>query len=192
MNAARDLLERALQYGVVVEARGDRLSLRAPKAPPAEVVEELRVRKAEVLTLLAGDWGDDQEERAAIVEHDAGAPREWAEGFARLDPARPPGDVPRERWLAFLDDCGRFLDGGWGPRAAALGWGPLDLFGCDRVKPFARIDRQGLLWILGGHRLVALTAELAKFETETGKRLTYRPAPLREAGDVLPWELNVR
>jgi hypothetical protein len=29
------------------------------------------------------------------------------------------------------------------PCAERLGWGPLDLFGCDRVKPFARIDRAG-------------------------------------------------
>jgi len=30
-------------------------------------------------------------ERAAIVEHDGAIPRAWAEGFARLDPNRPPG-----------------------------------------------------------------------------------------------------
>ena len=55
------------------------------------------------------------EERAAIVEYDGGAPREWAEGFARLNPNQPPADVPPHRWLRFIDDCGHFLDGG--PRA---------------------------------------------------------------------------
>ena len=34
-------------------------------------------------------WGDAEDERAAIVEHEGGAPHEWAEGFARLDPDWP-------------------------------------------------------------------------------------------------------
>ena len=68
-------------------------------------------------------WTDAQEERAAIVEYDGGAPRTWAEALARLDPSKPPGDVPSRRWLRFIDDCGRFLDGGWAERAAAFGWG---------------------------------------------------------------------
>jgi hypothetical protein len=95
-------------------------------------------------------WTEADEERAAIVECDGGAPRAWAEGFARLDRARPPDDMPHWRWLRFIDDCGRFLDGGWAAQAAALGWGAADLFGCDRYKPFVRVDRMGLLWLLNG------------------------------------------
>jgi hypothetical protein len=49
-------------------------------------------------------------EHAATVEHDAGIPRAWAEGFARLHPDGPPGDVPLKRWLTFIGDVGRFLD----------------------------------------------------------------------------------
>jgi hypothetical protein len=33
--------------------------------------------------------------------------------------------------------------------------GPLDLFGCDRLKPFARINRAGLLWLLDGRKLLS-------------------------------------
>jgi hypothetical protein len=73
-----------------------------------------------------------------------------------IDPARPPCDTPRERWLQFIDDCGRFIDDGWASCTEALGWTPLDLFGCDRAKPFARIDRAGLLWLLDGRKLLAL------------------------------------
>ena len=58
-------------------------------------------------------WSDDEEERAAVIEYDGGAPRAWAEALARLDPNKPPGDVPPRRWLRFIDDCGRFLHGGW-------------------------------------------------------------------------------
>jgi len=44
-------------------------------------------------------WTDAEEERAAIAEYDGGAPRAWAEALARLDPNKPPGDVPPRRWL---------------------------------------------------------------------------------------------
>jgi hypothetical protein len=111
------------------------------------------------------------------------------EGLARLDPVRTPGDVPVERWRTLIVDIGRLFDGGGGEKAAALGWGPIDLFGCDRDRPYARrIDQAGLLWLLNGNRLVALTQETAVIETRTGARQTYHRRP-RELGRVLAWGL---
>jgi hypothetical protein len=46
-----------------------------------------------------------------------------------------------------------FLDSPFRAVAQALDWGPDDLFGCDRDRPFARIDQAGLLWLLNGDRL---------------------------------------
>ena len=136
---------------------------------------------------LAG-WAEAEEERAAIVEHDGKVPRAWAEGFARLDPDRPPGDVPLRRWQRFIDDVGLFLDSPFCAVAMALGWGPHDLFGCDRDRPFARIDQAGLLWLLEGDRVIMLSEDAASMETRTGTPQTYRRRP-REAGRVLAWEL---
>jgi hypothetical protein len=134
-------------------------------------------------------WADIHDERAAIVEYDGGTPREWAEALARLDPAQPPADVPPRRWLQFINDCGRFLDSRWVERAVALGWGPLDLFGCDRERPHARIGDLGLLWLLSGAALVELHRDQAVLETETGARQSYRRRPV-EVGRVVPaWEL---
>ena len=115
-------------------------------------------------------WGNAEEERSAVIEHDGGVPREWAEALARLDPADPPGDVPPKRWVRFIDDCGRFVDDGWASCAEALGWGPLELFGCDRHKPYARIDHAGLLWLLNGQKLLALSANAAAISTTSGGR----------------------
>jgi hypothetical protein len=137
---------------------------------------------------LATGWTDPHEERASNVEYDGGAPPALAEGFARLDPARPPDDVPQRRWRQFIDDCGTFLDSGWPTKATALGWGAADLFGCDRLKPFARVDRLGLLWLLNGRRIVALTADSATIETASGGRLTYRRVP-NDRGRVLAWSM---
>jgi hypothetical protein len=131
----------------------------------------------------------DFEERAAVIEHDGGAVRAWAEALARLDPACPPCEIPPMRWLRFIDDCGRFLDDGWASRAEALGWGPLDLFGCNRDKPFARTSQAGLLWLLEGRKVLALTADTAALATHSGGKLTYYRR-LLEAGGVLAWELG--
>lgn len=123
-------------------------------------------------------WNDEHEERAAIIEHDGGAPRAWAEGFARLDLTRSPADVPPRRWLRFVDNCGRFLDDGGAGKAMALGWGPLDLFGCDHERPFARVDRMGLLWLLNGSAVVELRRDRAIIKTESGALQTYRRRPV--------------
>ena len=93
-----------------------------------------------------------------------------------------------KRWLQFVDYVGRFLDSPFCAVAAALGWGPYDLFGCDRDRPFARIDQAGLLRLLNGDRLIALTENTATIETRTGARQTYRRKS-SEPGRVLAWEL---
>jgi hypothetical protein len=114
----------------------------------------------------------------------------WIEGLARLDRDRPPGDVPARRWLRFIDDFGLFLDSPFRRTAVALGWGPYDLFGCDRDRPFARIDQLGLLWLLDGGRLVALTANTATIKTSNGSILTYRRRLEKESSKALAWELQ--
>ena len=92
-------------------------------------------------------------------------PREWADGLARLDLDRPTGDVPPPRWQRLVDAAAWFLANDFAPAAAGLGWGALHLFGCDRDRPFARIDRAGLMWLLNGDRLVALSENTATIET---------------------------
>lgn len=173
-----------------------RLKVIAPVPLPDDLVGRLRTVKPELLVLLSGPnasateiWDEAEEERAAIAEYDGGAPRSWGEALARLDPARPPADISLNRWLQFIDDCGRFIDDGWAAHAKALGWGPLDLFGCNRDKPFARISQAGLVWLLEGRKLVALTAETAAIVTRSGGKLNFYRRQL-ETGGVPAWELG--
>jgi hypothetical protein len=133
-------------------------------------------------------WSDTEDERAAIIEIDGGAPRDWAEALTRLDPTKPPGDVSPKRWLQFVDDCSRFVDDGWAQRALDLGWTPYELFGCDRLRPIERVDRAGLLWLLDGRKVRALSADRAVIAVDRGQSLTFYKRR-HETGQILAWEL---
>jgi hypothetical protein len=53
VSAALHVLERARDLGVEVEARGNRLKLRALQKPPADLLAELSALKPELLVLLS-------------------------------------------------------------------------------------------------------------------------------------------
>jgi hypothetical protein len=114
--------------------------------------------------------------------------RQWAERCVQLNPDHPPGDVPQRRWHRLIKDIGEFVDGGWAEKAAVLGWALGDLVGADRDKPFARLDKAGLLWLLNGNRIIAMCENTATIEAVTGARQTWR----RKANQpdlALAWEL---
>jgi hypothetical protein len=121
-------------------------------------------------------------EKRAPIGYDS---RGWAEAIARLDVDRPPADVPPARWRLFIDDCRRFFDEGWATQAVSCGWQPVDLFGCNRNRPFARIDQAGLLWLTAGAKVVAISETCASIQTATGARQTYT-----KSDRVLVWELR--
>jgi hypothetical protein len=182
---------------------GSRASPNPPKAPKVASITEVSAPSLGGLGTLGEahienqnfeptpetTWTDTKDERAAIIEHDSGIPSAWAEALAQLDPNKPPSDVPPRRWLGFIDDCGRFLDGGWVLRATKLGWGPLDLFGCDRERPVSRVDHLGLVWLLNGGTVVELQRDRAILKTPNGALQSYRRRPIEVGRVVLAWAL---
>jgi hypothetical protein len=126
----------------------------------------------------------DQDEREAIAIELGGVPLIYARAFAEIQ-AHPPADVPRERWHQFVDDAGRFLDR-WSGEAERLGWTAGDLFGLDPVKPMARYDNMGMVWMLKGEIVIALIATEARL---SGGLTYYRKSTdatftLAEKGDL--------
>jgi hypothetical protein len=185
--AALDLLVEAQRHGVqLVATPAGTIRASAAKPPPPDLLAKLKAHRGELIAALAEAKTEEFEERAAIVEHDSNIPRAWAEGFAQLDPDFPPAGVPLKRWRRFVDDVGLFLDH-WAAKAAALGWGPADLFGAHTTRPVARVDCMGLLWLVNGARVVALTGNTAIIET-SGDRQSYRRKSQIE-GRVMAWEL---
>ena len=130
----------------------------------------------------------DFEEPAAATENSAEVPQEWLQGVSRLWGMSPPATVAPDSWAAFLESCEAFMAGPWPGKAASMGWTADSLFGCHGRKPVERVDRMGLLWLLGTGRIAALTEETAVIEMPSGSRLTYRVHPIREPSDVLAWE----
>jgi hypothetical protein len=84
----------------------------------------------------------------------------------------------------------------WGEQAEALGWSARDLFGLHQppAKPhqsysrLSRYDETGLVWLLDGRKVLALTTEIAAIHNPSGSITTYRrhhkPA-LGPSGDCL-------
>lgn len=92
-----------------------------------------------------------------------------------------PAYVEAKRWRQAVEDARRFV-AEWGEQAAALGWRADDLFGLAPIpaipKPsfqrLSRYDLTGLVWLLGGRRIIAMTDFTAAIETVSGGTLTYR------------------
>jgi hypothetical protein len=99
--------------------------------------------------------------------------------------SRCPAHVEVEAWKQAVDDARRFV-AQWGDKAERFGWTARDLFGLAPPpdKPGAtyhrlgRCDLTGLVWLLHGRPVVALTERSAAIRGSSGATLTYyRRAP---------------
>jgi hypothetical protein len=108
---------------------------------------------------------------------------------------RRPDHVEHDRWRRAVEDGRRFL-AAWGAQAQALGWTARDLFGLFPVpeKPhptFSRLSRYehtGLIWLLHGCPVIALTEATAAIQNPSGAITIYRKhnePVLGPAGDSL-------
>ena len=96
--------------------------------------------------------------------------------------SRCPDRVPTDRWQRCVEDGRRFL-AQWGSQAEALGWTPRDLFGLHTppanphpsYSRLSRYDAIGLVWLLQGRPVIALTESTAAIQnTKTGNITVYR------------------
>ncbi|MFZ4762259.1 MAG: hypothetical protein ACOYK8_05560 [Alphaproteobacteria bacterium] len=87
------------------------------------------------------------EERAAIIEHEAGIPKEWAEAFARVNVMMKPACFTAQEWQRLIDVAGHLLDE-WVHELIAHGWQVADIFACHQIAPKARYDYAGLLLLM--------------------------------------------
>lgn len=94
--------------------------------------------------------------------------------------SRCPELVEPARWQQAIQDAESFL-AKWGPQAHALGWTARELFGLHQVPPLpaatyqrlSRYDATGLIWLLQGLSVVALTEGEAAIQ-RNGAVVVYR------------------
>ena len=191
MASAARLLEALDREGIRVSTAGDKLVVEPASKLNPTLRESIRSHKADLIEALSGarPLADDFGERAALAEIGAGVPSEWAEGFTRLQVIRPPAGVAVWRWHQVIDDAGRFLDG-WAVQATALGWRTLDVSGVHGAKPVERFDAAGLVWLLRGAKVVAITEKTAKVKTASGAAQTFSRRDPEHPEAVAVWELS--
>ena len=124
-----------------------------------------------------------------LLQAPDGVPSDWVQGVADLlampaHPGRPEGG-----WKTLQADALTFLKD-WAAQAHALGWEALDLFGVHAEAPYARLDGMGLVPLLGGRPVVALTEDSAAIGADSGGTLTFRRRRGWPLGRCLIWDLK--
>ena len=101
---------------------------------------------------------------------------------------RCPAYVDAADWHRAIEDGRRFVTH-WGEQAEVLGWTTADLFGlhtppekpAPSYRQRSRYDQTGLIWLLHGRPVIALTETAATILAPTGAKLSYqrssKPAP---------------
>jgi hypothetical protein len=110
----------------------------------------------------------------------SGTPARYVRVFGALL-ADCPAHIEPDRWQQAIQDAGNFL-AAWGEQAEALGWTARELFGLHPVpehpkanyRRLSRYDETGLIWLLQGRPVVALTESEAAIRGHSGATLTYR------------------
>jgi hypothetical protein len=103
----------------------------------------------------------------------------YAHAFQELE-RRCPDRVGVAEWHQAVEDSRRFL-AQWSRPAEALGWDARDLFGLPPLpdkfvagyRRLSRVELVGLIWLLRGRTVVALTATAAAIRATSGSILTY-------------------
>jgi hypothetical protein len=119
-------------------------------------------------------------EDRSLISQFASSQQRHARVLATLE-SRCPDHITTDHWQQAVEDGRRFL-AQWGEQAEALGWTARDLFGLalvpDQPRPsyrrLSRYDETGLIWLLRGRPVLALTEDTAAIESPTGTVTVYR------------------
>jgi hypothetical protein len=173
MNAA-EILVAVQEAGATLRVEGDSLVASHASRIAPTIKAAIRENKPHLITALIGSGC-----RVEIIELPAAGRYRKTFAFLQL---KPPALVPVARWRQCVRDGSKFL-ARWGEQAEALGWTSADLFGLHTVpdKPhpsynrLLRYDATGLIWLLEGRAVIALTEATASIRNpKTGTVTAYR------------------
>ncbi len=202
---AETLIDSLHRRGVRLRIDGEVLRWFGPVGVMTEAdLSTLRQHKAALLAALAAPDPDAFEERAAIIEHDAGLPRQDAETLAAQEQGRADANSLHsdvvQRWAAEIERLAKlpavspegtkalkrarvFISEGWALLAARLGWDEIELFGVCPRAPWQRLDRKGAAF---GGAVQVVSQDAVAY---VGGLRRYRAQVNNDGGAVLIWEL---
>lgn len=185
------LVQEVLQAGGTVRLDGKMLRLSAPEPLPDDLLARLRQYKAEIVTVLAtGEPASDAAPAPGAADLvDQHLPAEVADGVRAILSVEGAQGVPPNRWPQIQRDTRRLVERRWLHRALELGWSTADLFGCDQRAPWYRLDRSGLVLLLGGHEIVELDSHMATLRTRSGSVLRHPRRSPAAPPVVFLWEI---
>ena len=186
---AIDLLRELSDAGGTVQLEGDMLRLSAPEPLPDNLRARLRQHKAEIVALLAAN--DDAPAPVADDQVGQDLPADVADGVRAILTADGVRGIPPSRWPQIQRDTRHLVQRRWLHEALALGWTTADLFGCDQRAPWYRLDRSGLVLLLGGHEIIEISSDVATLRARTGSVLRYRRRPPAKPPVALLWEVLI-
>jgi TubC N-terminal docking domain len=191
---ALDLLQAVSAAGGAVRLEGDVLRLSAPEPIPDELRARVRQHRAEIVALLAAAEPAHDAAPTPLADNQVGQdlPADMADGVRAIVAAEGARGVPPNRWPQIQRDVRQLVERRWLHAALDLSWTTADLFGCDQRAPWHRLDRSGLVLLLGGHEIAELSADVATLRTRTGSVLRFQRRPPAEPPVALLWELLIR
>lgn len=184
MSATPDIIVQVRAAGGRIMIIEDRLKVRAPLPLPDKLVAELRLHKAEVMAFLTRPVA-----RVVLLHCPPGVPETWTQGVADLLAMTCPASCPDAKWQALREDAYTFLRD-HAARAHGLGWTEYDLFGAHPAKPWVRFDCMGLVPLLNGTKVTALSDIEAVIEKPNGARVTFHRHTMAPDETCLVWELG--
>jgi hypothetical protein len=190
---AAEIIVAVQRVGATLRVEGESLvASNASRIAPG-IKTAVRERKPELISaLLAPTLGPGC--KVTVVEIPATGLR-YRRTYAHLQ-LKPPAYTPEDRWRQCVEDGRAFLQQ-WGESAPRLGWTSADLFSLallpDTPHPsyrrLSRYDQTGLIWLLEGRPVVALTEAIASIRNPSGSITVFhknnRPAygPLGDSLD---------
>ena len=127
---------------------------------------------------------------ASVSESEVRASTSFSHCLAALV-ERCPDLIHGRRWQQAVED-GRCFLAQWGDQAYALGWSTQDLFGLATLpdgptpnyRRLSQYDQTGLIWLLEGRPVVAITEGTAAIQNPAGNFAVYRKANKPAFGPV--------
>jgi hypothetical protein len=142
---------------------------------------------------LSHALGDGTVGQAAKSGTELGTSGPYRDVFVALC-SKCPELVESDRWQQAIRDGDTFL-AAWGEQARALGWTACELLGLHALpagphpnyRRLSRYDETGLIWLLRGRRVVALTETTAAIQGATAVLIyrKLRKPPVGPVGDSL-------